>query len=180
MTKSQLSMASRDVDQHRFEFDSEDFIAFAAPFLRHGWKLAAGQNLYYDSSFELSHYTHSVLLYRVRPDDGQVEYRTLGDYGRADPIPRVIPITNSEQRSTYYHFSHGYWFVHFATVFPNVKPTKTEQKQYGIDATGHGETWPEDIVDEEMARTLLRSTPRPGLDNCKKGNLLRFSKKETV
>jgi len=155
----QLSMASRDVDQHRLEFDSEDFIAFAAPFLRHGWKLAAGRNLFYDSSFELSHYTHSVLLYRVRPDDKQVEYRMLGDYGRADPIPRVISITNSEQRSMYYNFSHGYWFAHFATVFQNVKPTKSEQKRYGIDATGHGETWEEEIINEEIVKALFSQQP---------------------
>jgi len=154
MTETQVSMAARDVDPHRLEFDPEDFIAFAAPFLRHGWKLAAGKNTFWDSHYQQSRYTHEVLLYRIRTDDGLVEYRTLDDYGRADPIPRVISITNSEQRSMYYNFSHGYWFAHFATVFPNVKPTKTEQKQYGIDTTGHGETWPEDIVDEEMARGI--------------------------
>jgi hypothetical protein len=180
MTETQVSMAARDVDLHRLEFDPEDFIAFAAPFLRHGWKLAAGKNTFWDSHYQQSRYTHEILLYRIRTDDGLAEYRSLDDYGSTDPLPKMICITNSEQRSTYYNFSHGYWFVHFATVFPNVKPTKTEQKHYGIDATGHGETWLEDIVDEEMARTLLRSTPRPGLDNCKKGNLLIFSKKETV
>jgi len=125
--------------------------------------LAAGRNLFYDSSFELSRYTHSVLLYRIRPDDRQAEYRSLGDYGDDDPLPKVISITNAEQRAMYYNFSHGYWFAHFATVFPNVKPTKAEQKRYGIDATGYGETWAEEIVDEEMIKAMFNESSK-GLD----------------
>ena len=173
-------MASREIDLRSLEFDPEDFIAFAAPFLRHGWKLAAGKNTFWDSHYQQSRYTHEVLLYRIRTDDGLAEYRSLDDYGNTDPLPKKICITNSEQRSMYYDFSHGYWFAHFATVFPNVKPTKSEQKRYGIDATGHGETWNEDNIDEEAAKAILKSTPRQVLDDCKSKNILSFPNKDII
>jgi hypothetical protein len=157
MTDSQVLMASRTVDPRRLEFDEEDFIAFAAPFLRHGWRLAAGHNSYnhYLRVGEKPYYSHAVLLFRM--NYGVVQYRILDDdQNGANSIPKKITIQTRDERDKYYNgYSCGYLFAHFATVFPGVKPVKGEQQLYGIEPDGKGEKWPEDDVSEETITKVI-------------------------
>lgn len=143
--------ATRPVDVRRLEFDPEDFIAFAAPFLRHGWRLAAGDNLYWSPSWESPRYTHTVLLFRIT-STGEAEYRELCDYMNNDPVPREVLIDTPDDRIRRHR---TYSFVHFSTLFPGVKPTKKEQKEFGIDEHGNGETWAEDTIDEDYVRAMI-------------------------
>jgi hypothetical protein len=143
--------ATRPVDVQRLEFDPEDFIAFAAPFLRHGWRLAAGSNLYWSPSWGPPRYTHTVLLFRVN-SEGKAEYRKLSDHWHSEPVPREVYLEAPDDRR---RWCREYRFVYFSTLFPGVKPTKGEQKEFGIDDHGNGETWAEDTIDEDYVRTMI-------------------------
>jgi hypothetical protein len=143
--------ATRPVDVRRLEFDPEDFIAFAAPFLRHGWRLAAGNNLYWPCSWGPPRYSHTILLFRIT-SAGEAEYRELCDYMNNNPIPRSISIDTPDDRIRWHRM---YSFVHFSTLFPGVKSSRKEQKEFDIDECGKGETWTEDEIDESYIKAVF-------------------------